>query len=114
MTTEELNAAIEKNLKQYNKDAAELRKNWLLKDQEVLNEWASEHAGFSIGDAIKYSDGDTVISVEQIYGMYSKYKHAPYVAYYGTILTKQLKPKKVNGGKFSLYEEGMRQIVKVK
>ena len=114
MTTEELNAAIEKNLKQYNKDAAELRNNWLLKDQEVLNAWALEHANFGIGDVIKYPTGSgTCIRVDRIYGQYSKYNHAPYVCYGGAILNAKLQPKKIGGGYFTMYADG-REIEKVK
>lgn len=38
MTVEEVNAALEGNLKKYNDEAAKLRREWLESDAKVLNE----------------------------------------------------------------------------
>ena len=114
MTVEEVNAALEGNLKKYNDEAAKLRREWLESDAKVLNEWAKEHADFAIGDVIKYPTGSgTCIRVDRIYGQYSKYNHTPYVCYGGAILNAKLQPKKIGGGYFTMYADG-REIEKVK
>ena len=114
MTVEEVNAALEGNLKKYNDEAAKLRREWLESDAKVLNEWAKEHADFAIGDVIKYPTGrGTCIRVDRIYGQYSKYNHTPYVCYGGAILNAKLQPKKIGGGYFTMYADG-REIEKVK
>ncbi len=114
MTVAEVNAALESNLKKYNDEAAKLRREWLVSDTNVLNEWAKEHADFAIGDVIKYPTGSgTCIRVDNIYGAYNKVAHAPYVCYGGVILNAKLQPKKVGGGYFTMYADG-REIEKVK
>lgn len=113
MTVEEVNAALEGNLKKYNDEAAKLRREWIESDANALNEWAKEHADFAIGDAIKSTCSGTCIRVDRIYGQYSKCNHAPYVCYGGVILNAKLQPKKVGGGYFTIYADG-REIEKVK
>ncbi len=79
--------------------------------KDLLNRWATENARFAIGDII--SSLDTIIRIEKLIGHIDSH-NVPYVEYYGTALTKQLK-NRADGWMASIYDDSPeRNIIKLK
>ena len=91
MTNEELDKALNIINTDYFNDCQKARIEMREKQAKVLNEWANEHARFSIGDYIENSDKSRIIRIEEIYGDYGS---KPYIVYNGPLQTKNSQTKR--------------------
>lgn len=111
MTPEELYKAISETNNYYENKINELRESQRYYTQKLLDEWANENSEYKIGDIIEANG--TIIEIIKITGEYNRYDKYYYPVYYGTVLTKQKKPRK-DGMITTIYGDKGRVITKLK
>ena len=86
------------------------------KRRKALNEWANDNARFKVGDIITYPNSQNIMRIDKVSADQNIYRKnlggGLFAIYYGTLLTKTLKPRKIDPY-FSMYDDG-REIIKIK
>lgn len=111
MTHEELKKAVDRVKEYYREQIEELESKKKSFVQQLMDEWANENYEYKIGDIIE--SNLTIIQITKITGEYSVYNSYFYPVYHGTVLTKQLKPRK-DSSTFTIYGDEDRVITKLK
>ena len=111
MTHEELKKAVNDVNEYYRKQIEELESKKKSFVHQLMNDWANENSRYKVGDIIE--SNLTIIKITKITCDYSSYNSYFYPVYHGTVLTKQLKPRK-DGSTFTIYDDEDRVITKLK
>lgn len=93
-------------LEEYKARLAALEKEYWNKKVELAKACAFSNNPYKIGDILQ--DGNKIIKVESIEFDYGTFR-SPQCAYFGTQLTRKLRPKKKQGIRLAMYQVSVRR-----